>query len=285
MNVRLSGHDRKLMSETIQADIDAFCKDVYTEDEERKHLGASVIGQTCNRRIAMSFRHMHREDFDGRKLRLFNRGHETEPRFVSWLRGADIQTWDVDQNGKQFRISDHKGHFGGSLDGIVVLPPKFKTNVPLLLEIKTHNDKSFQKLIKYKVQQSKPQHYVQMSVYGYYREFDYALYVAINKNDDSIYVEVVAIDHSLGKASSEKAKAIIFAVKLPPRIAASPAFQECSYCPMRSLCHEGAKPDVNCRSCINSIPIENGQWACKRWNAIIPPDAIKAACPEWCAFQ
>lgn len=285
MTVRLSGHDRNKLSEAIQADVDAFCKELYTEDEERKHLGASVIGQTCNRRIAMAFRWMCREDFDAKQFRLFNRGHGMEPRFVSWLRGAQIQTWDTDENGKQFRISDHEGHFGGSLDGIVVLPPKFNVDTPLLLEMKTHNDNSFNKLVKYKVKQSKPQHYIQMSVYGYYRQFDYALYLAINKNTDHIYVEVVAVDHSLGKANSDKAKSIIFAPKLPPRIAATPAYQECSWCPMKEVCHNGVSPDVNCRSCINSVPIENGQWGCRLWNAIIPPDAITKACSEWSAFQ
>lgn len=283
MNMRLSGHDRKKLAEAIKADINAYCVEAYGEGY-RDHLGASVIGQSCLRRLVYSFRHMHAEQFDGRMLRLFNRGHKEEARFVEWLRGIGSQVWEVDENGKQFRFSAVDGHYGGSLDGVTILPLKYGLPFPFLLEMKTHSLNSFNKLVKNGMKHSKPEHWQQMCSYGEDRNFHYGIYIAINKNDDDLYVDVVELDHAAGIANRNKAGNVVGAKRLPPKVAASPAFDTCKYCPMAGVCHNSEPVDVNCRSCANASAIEGGAWYCNLWKANIPKDAIPAACPQWTVF-
>jgi hypothetical protein len=279
--IRLSGADRKALAAKIKADIEAACAKHYA-GEPRDHLGASEIGEKCTRKLVYSFRWMHRETFSGQMLRLFDTGHRTEPRIIEWLQliGAKALPYDP-VTGKQFRIPSN-GHWGGSADGKVTLP---YDNLPeFLLEMKTHNLKSFTNLKEHGVKQSKPKHYEQMCVYGLALNYDYGLYFANCKNDDNIYIEILELDKSLGRMLEKKAQAVITAPQLPPKIAASDAFFDCKYCSMAGICHRGELPDYNCRSCKNSVPVENGAWRCQLWNAIIPHDAIPNGCREWVAF-
>lgn len=289
MSIRLSGMDRKNIAAQIKADIDEYCKVAY-DDGPRDHLGASVIGNNCNRALVYTFRWMHREQFDGRMQRLFNRGHCQEPRFIEWLRGigcdvAEFQPSNSKSN-KQWRMLAIENHYGGSLDGQLILPKRYKLPDKLLLEMKSHNDRRFKEVVKKGVIQAKPDHYMQMCAYGEAYELEYGLYMAINKNDDDIHPEIVQLDKALGaKLRDGKARHVIGASKLPPRIAASPAYESCKYCPHSGVCHHGAAVDVNCRSCANSKPVADGQWYCSQWNAIIPHDEIPKACSNWREFK
>lgn len=282
--LRLTGNDRKNLATAIKRDIDSFCIETYNQ-EYRDHLGASTIGEVCLRRLVYSFRWMHREQFDGRMLRLFNRGHETEPRFEAWLKGIGAQVWTVNNDGSQFRMPSANPHYGGSVDGVAKLPERYEIPFPFLLEMKTHNDRSFKYLVKQGVKVSKPKHFVQMNAYGEAMNLDYAIYCAINKNDDDVWIEVVALDRSEGQAFIRKADHVISASKLPPRIAATIAYAECKYCPMGGVCHQGVDIDINCRSCDNSLPLNDGTWYCNKWGATIPHDAIPLACGEWRPFE
>lgn len=64
------------------------------EDGRRRHLGGSVIGQKCARKIWYGFRWARRVYHKGRMLRLFNRGHREEERFVGWLRSIGVEIYD-----------------------------------------------------------------------------------------------------------------------------------------------------------------------------------------------
>lgn len=283
MNTRLSGHDRKKLAERIKADIDAYCVQKFDEPP-RAHLGASIIGKKCQRELVYGFRHMHRKRFDGRMLRLFNRGHKEEFRFVEWLRGIEAKVWELSEDGKQFRMSYVDGHYGGSLDGIAVMPERYMLDFPFLLEMKTHNDRSFKRLVKDSVRMAKPEHWQQMCNYGYSYELQYAIYMAVNKNDDDLHIEVLELDHNVGKANVEKAMSTVGADTLPPKIAANPSYDSCKYCDMSGICHSGEPVDVNCRSCSKAVAVADAQWFCRHWNAIIPKDVIPNACPQWSEF-
>lgn len=283
-NIRLSGLQRLELAALIKADINKACVALYDEGKERNHLGSSIIGEKCNRRLWYGFRWMHREQFDGRMLRLFNRGHKEEDRFIEWLRAMAATVLSHTEDGKQFRITGVDGHYGGSLDSVTQLPERYQLPIHFLTEYKTHNDKSFKKLVKLGVKEAKPKHFVQMCCYGDFYKLDYALYFAINKNDDDIYVEVVALDHAVGKSSVSKAQTIITATTAPNKIAASAAYTDCAYCPMKGICHNGEKVDVNCRSCASSSVLPDGKWLCNLWGAVIPEDAFLKACPQWTEF-
>lgn len=281
-----SPHARKQLAERIKADIDAYCVKAY-DDGHRTHLGASLIGHDCGRYLWYVFRWAKREEFNGRMLRLFNRGHREEDRFVEWLKGIGFEIWTVDEGtGKQFRVGAVHGHFGGSLDGINKAPPAYPINEPMLCEFKTSGTGSkFTELSDKGVQFAKPQHYNQMSTYGAFYKLRYALYMCINKNDDDLYIEIVELDWTLAAANVRKAENVITSKGPPPRVAESEAFHTCKYCNFVGICHRKQAVDKNCRSCQHAEAIAEGQWHCHRWGNTIPKDYIPQGCNEHAPIQ
>ena len=328
----------------ILSEIDSYCEREYN-DGHRTHLGASLIGRNCKRYLWYVFRWCRQPKFDGRKQRLFNRGHREEERFIEWLEGIGFKIWFEDYDSdplyyccesnsyhfnseitedekkdgmlsrlagkldredkefrshiarakiqglkfKQYRISDCKGHFGGSLDGIAMFPPGWGIDEPVLLEFKTSGTgHKFEKLKDNKMPIEKPDHYAQTSVYGKKYGFKFVLYLCINKNDDDLHVELAKLSESLGEQLIQKAEGVIFSQIPPPKLSETPTYHECRYCDMLTICHESAAIERNCRSCVNARPIENSEWWCDlhspEANAAIPFEVIPTGCPSYKAI-
>lgn len=271
---------RDALASQIEKDIDEWCQLQY-DDGPRTHLGASIIGHECERYIWFGFRWMFYEVFSGRMQRLFQRGHLEENRVIEWLNGIGFSIQQVHIDGKQFRIAFAGGHGGGSSDGIGVLPKRYGSFEPILLEFKTQKDKRFSLLQGSGMQKEKPMHFVQASVYGRRLGLRYCLYIAVNKENDELDVELIELDWSLADAETVKAEKIINSRFPPPRISDNPSHWKCKMCPANPLCHMGAPVVKNCRSCINSEPLEEKKWRCNKWNAIIPESEIAKGCESW----
>jgi len=79
-------------------EVDAYCVQTY-DGGHRTHLGASLIGRDCKRYLWYVFRWCRRSDTDGRRQRLFNRGHREEARFIEWLEGIGFRIWFENRDG------------------------------------------------------------------------------------------------------------------------------------------------------------------------------------------
>jgi len=282
----------KALAKRILEEIDEYCVRAY-DGGHRSHLGASLIGRECKRYLWYVFRWCLHEKTTGRQQRLFNRGHREEARFIEWLEGIGFKVWfenrDEAPNEKgeypQYRISDVMGHFGGSLDGIAILPERYGIAEPVLLEFKTNGTGAgFNKLADDGMPIAKPEHFAQTSTYGKKYNFKYCVYLNINKNDDSLHVEVVKLNHNLGEQMIMKAEQIITTQKPPARLSDNPTFHKCGYCAMKEVCHKGAVVEVNCRSCAFARPVENAEWFCEVHNGNIPKEFIPTACPSYKAI-
>jgi len=275
--------DRKKAILALEAAVDAGCRAEFLEDP-RTHLGASVIGDDCQAKAWNAFRWLKFEQFDGRMLRLFNRGHEEEARFVRWLTVAGWEVREFDpETLRQYRIVGVRGHFGGSLDGMAKPPVSMgiDPSIVFLVEFKTHSEKSYAKLKKDGVIRSKPMHYRQMCSYGRAYGLKYGLYCAVNKNTDELHFEIVPLDWHQADDLFRKAENIILSQTRPPKIAMTETFFDCKYCDFAGLCHRGEVPTVNCRSCRNAFPVEGGEWYCQVHKGNIPKDFIPKACPSY----
>lgn len=241
-----------------------LAEDAYRDEEDsyRTHLGASLIGRECAREIWYGWHWVTKPRFPGRILRLFNRGHLEEPRFVALLLMIGCEVWQHTEDGKQFRISGHRGHYGGSLDGVVRGLPDLPPGTPALAEFKTHNDKSFAKLVSEGVQSAKLEHYVQMQQYMGKNSLPWSIYMAVNKNDDTIHAELVEFNPATFTRFFDRAGMIINQNEPPPRINNSPGWFKCKFCDHSPVCHGPAQPERNCRTCLHSIPDDEGQWVC-----------------------
>lgn len=244
--------------EAIDAAIEAS-----QENGFRKHLGASVVGRECAREVWYIFRWARLVRNEARIVRLFDRGQLTEPRFAAWLMAGGIHVRTVDPaTGRQFRVTAHDGHFGGSLDAILYGVPDIPASVWADGEFKTHNDKSFKNLIKSGVAGAKWEHYVQMQIYMHLAGLLFALYLAINKNDDDIYTEVVTYNPEIAREYVGRAGRIITAQLPPQRLSENPAWFKCKMCNYLTVCHYGEIMHQNCRTCVSSRPAPNGKWVC-----------------------
>lgn len=243
-----------------------LAEDAYSTDTFpfRKHLGASLIGKDCGREIWYSWHWAKEVKFDARILRLFNRGHLEEPRCMALLMMINCEIWQFDTNGKQYRISDFFGHYGGGLDGVALGIPEFP-DLPGLTEFKTHSDKSFNEVKAKGVLLAKPEHFQQMQQYIGYHKLTFGLYMAVNKNTDELYCEIVMFDKLYYEKYLQRAGTIVES-KIPlEKITKNPKFYTCSYCDYKQICHGKDLPARNCRTCLHSEAYtgnNNGEWHC-----------------------
>jgi len=264
-----------LIEETMQADQGASFRgwleqviphvgDAYSTDQFpfRSHLGASLIGGDCARQIFYSFHWATNTKHGGRMLRLFNRGHLEEARFIALLLMIGCEVYQQDENGNQFRVSGVEGHFGGSGDGVIVNVPDVEPGVPLLGEFKTSAEKKFLEIKAKGLRVVKPEHYVQMQIYMSKMGYAGALYMIVNKNTDEIHAEIVTLDTNTANHYSQRAETIVWAHEPPAKIHESPGWWKCKFCDERPVCKLNAEPHRNCRTCKHSMPAPNKEWVC-----------------------
>ena len=248
----------------------------------RAHLGASIMDPDCPRKLWYIYRWASKTWHSARLLRLFARGSREEWTFNDLLAKADITVWDVDPDtGQQWRIEDHGGHFGGSLDGVVRGLPE-APEVPHLSEQKTHNDKSFKNLVKKGVAASKPVHFNQMQLYMHYMHLPAALYQAVNKNDDTLHYEIIQYDQAHTEPLVKLALDVITSDVPLPRMSEDPSHYKCKWCDHSDQCHGTGAPQVSCRTCVFATPEMDGdgRWSCGIWKKDLSFEDQKQACPK-----
>ena len=253
-------------------------------ESPRAHLGASLLGHHCDRYLWLSFRWVNPEKFSGRMLRLFRRGQLEEATVISDLRaiGCNITATELD-TGHQQRV-DFGCHVSGSVDGVINGGLPTAPNKPHVLEIKTHNKKSFDALEKDGVAKTKPMHFTQMQAYMLGLGIDRALYMAVCKDDDRLYAERVRLDREHATKAVERGHRIATADNMPePCPGASPSWYLCKFCPHYGLCWGKDKPEAKpqCRACGYSTAKPDSTWQCEKWQATIPLDAQREGCTEF----
>lgn len=245
-------------------------------DWRRPHLGASLIGHPCDRFIWLSFRWASPPNMDGRIYRLFDTGYREEARIIRDLRAIGMDVYDRDPDtGGQIRFTALKGHFSGSVDGVVRGVPDAGASWHIL-ECKSSNKKHFDALLKSCVRDAKPQHYAQMQCYMRGIGIDRALYVVTCKDDDRMYFERVHHDKKGSWALFDRAERLIFG-----GIPDYKECDECTYCQFRPVCLENAQPSRNCRTCAYSRPSENGGWDCRIGGNRLTSDTERVGCRSW----
>lgn len=258
-------------------------EDAYRASDSpfRTHLGASLIGRKCSRELWLGFRWANKASFIGRILRLFNRGHLEEARLIALLIIAGCEVWYETENGGQFRLSDFGGHFGSALDGVTRGVPDMP-NETMYAEFKTHNKKSFDKLIRKGVKEAKPEHYTQMQQCMHSFNLKFGLYLAVCKDDDELHAEIISYDVANATQYRQRAGQIIFTDKAPSRISRDPSWFDCRYCDRKHVCHGYEMPEINCRTCAYSTPREDGTWHCDLAldTCVLPKEGQLAACSD-----
>lgn len=284
---------RDTIAEHIKMDIDAYSLQMYWEDEPRHHLGASVIGHYCNRYIWNHFRWVSHDIPKARMTRIWNRGHREEPVIIQQLQGIGCTVKYIQDDGKQLQIARDSadGHFGGSLDALIQLPPRYQLEpFWILLEMKTVGSKYYKDLANLGVYKAREQYWKQMCVYaqkitemGTYGVIDYGLFYPVNKDTDDIEPEFLELDRAAGLHEVEKAETIAKQYYPPAKFSQNASCFECKVMcqTFHRICHLNEPYVVNCRSCKFAEPVAEGQWMCHNYNQIIPKEFLIKGCPAW----
>lgn len=261
--------------------LDAIDKSWERDEDPRGYLGASSLGGPCSRELWYGFRWAARPKFPPRVLRLFDRGNREEVVFEKLLAKAGIQYWPHDPaTGDQYLVQFENKHIGGHTDGQGKGLPDLPTDVLFVGEFKTHNDKSFKHVKKHGVKKSKPVHYTQMQLYAHQLNIDWALYGAVNKNDDSLYFELVERDKDHAERYIQRGDMIVAARTPPERMSNNPGWYECKWCDFYKICHTGAPMDETCRTCVHAHPLVDGDWWCGQHDRRLQLSEQQAGCQD-----
>lgn len=245
------------------------------------HLGAGSLGKSCSRELWYGFRWAQTGFFPPRILRLFDRGNREEKVFEDLLQRAGIPFWSRDPaTNKQYVIQFPNKHVKGYCDGwgqgLPDLPPSEK----FVGEWKTHNDNSFRDLAKNGVLKSKPLHEIQCQLYMSRLGMEWALYGAVNKNDDSLHLELVPFNEERAQLFMDRADLIVAAKTPPRRISENPGWYECKWCDFYLTCHKNHSMEMNCRTCQHVHPLRNGEWWCGLHDQLLTTLEQRAGCDD-----
>jgi hypothetical protein len=226
-----------LLDEAIQAE--------RAKDVPRQYLGASRIGESCQRKLQYEYFNTPKDyPFSGPTLRIFHRGNEGEQWMISWLRGAGFDLRTEKKGGGQFGFSVLDGTLRGHADGVFVGGPEEFGPWPRLWENKVLGAKGFGKLEKEGLKKAYPVYYAQVQLYMAYFQIaeNPALFTALNANDMDVYAESLSFDAGHAQAMSDKAVNVLQACaagELLPRVAQREDWYECKFCDYRERCWHG----------------------------------------------
>ncbi|PPB81372.1 PD-(D/E)XK nuclease superfamily protein [Albidovulum inexpectatum] len=246
----LDYNHRPSIAERINAAVDASLEAERAATPPRDYLGASRLGQPCERALQFEFAHAPKDEgqeFSGRSLRIFAIGHALEDLAVKWLRAAGLDLATRKRDGGQFGFSVAGGRIRGHVDGIVMgAPAAIGLRTPCLWECKTMNAKNWRACVKDGVAASKPVYAAQIALYQAYMEATVpgisaspALFTAINKDTAELHNELVPFDADLAQRMSDRGVRILRATdagELLPRMARNRDFFECRFCPFSTRC-------------------------------------------------
>jgi hypothetical protein len=223
------------LSERVNACIDSALVEARNAESRRTYIGASMLADPCARRVAYAWRGEPGAPLEGRSLRIFATGHALERLLASWLEraGFDLRTIDP-ATGEQYAFRD--GPIEGHTDGVIIAGPDLGFAYPVLWEAKGLNDRSWQDTVKNGVRVSKPVYYGQCCLYMAYFDIEACLFSALNKNDQSIYHELIPLDLAEAQRLVDRAVGIVRG-SLPPRIALAPT-RMCAFCQFNAQCWE-----------------------------------------------
>ncbi len=246
--------------------------------QHRPYLGMSQLGHSCSRYLWYSFRWCYSDELSARLLRLFDRGHREEPAIVKTLERVGIRCYG-DQEEMVMAHGHSKGHNDGRSIGVIEAPKTEHLN-----EYKTMSDKYFKEICKIGLKASKPIYYGQMQLYMKHLNLTRGLFVAVNKNDDSLYIERVKLDKEVGEQLERRAEEIILS-EAPPKKQFKSTWYECKWCSARDICHGGKTPEVNCRTCAACDLLPEGKWECNRYEIPLATEQQRLGCKKYIILE
>ena len=211
-----------------------------TVTNPRGYIGCSVIGHECDRYIWLNkYGKQLKYEIPFRLGRIFERGNLEEERIFSSIKKLSC----VELLSTQ--LSFASSILQGSCDGVI----KDKQGNQYILELKTMNDGNFKRLKKHGLSKSNATYWSQCQAYMHLAiellllDFKGVLFLAVNKNDESMYEELIEYDPLVGEGLVAKAKRIDGLEEMPDGIfSVEKKPQACFTCSFHKHCY--GEPNV-----------------------------------------
>jgi hypothetical protein len=270
------------LSHTTSAIDEAYVKAARNGDAAG--VSMSSVGNPCDRAIWYAFRwSAEQEAPTGKRQRTFKSGEIYERRLLDDLRSIGCDVVEVDETtGQQFRVELAGGHLRGKMDGRLTGLPEAPA-AEHIAECKSANDRSYKTIVKGPIRETKPEHYAQLQLYLHATGVRRGLYMLANKNTDEIHAERVDYDPVFCLALVARIERIVDAERPPVRLHEDPSSKAaftCGFCPARSICHEGAFPRTNCRTCLEAECHDGPRWTCRLRGKTLSYGEQQAGCPD-----
>lgn len=242
------------------------------ETRARPYLGASAIGDSCERKLWLNFRWVKNGFIDAAGLRRINDGHRGEHIIAMLLKtvpSVDLST--EKEPGVQHSFESIGGHFRGNCDGLLTGLLQDPETL-YVWECKISNEAKYKKLVSLKSLRGDVDalknwdyvYYAQAQVYMHFFEAKKHYLTVGSPGVRDIVSIVTHYDAEEAEKFIEKARRIIFMPRPAARISSDPAWHECKYCTFHGLCHEDELPrQKSCRTCLHSSPLKTGGWKCE----------------------
>lgn len=237
-----------------------------------RRVGASSVGHDCTRRGWYSFRWASPSRMDAKGLMTVNDGHRGEIVMANLLRGVEgVQLWTENPDAPEEQISFElvAGHFVGKLDGVILgLLQAPKT--PHVWEAKVVNEKKFQKLKQAVDKYGEKNALEQWDIVYFAQAQMYMRGMGLERHYITVATpgvrEMIGVRTEYQKERAEmyerRADSIVFSSGIPSKISNDPANFQCKWCDHADVCHGGAAPLRNCRTCKSAMPLPGGVWGC-----------------------
>lgn len=196
---------RSATSELFAEHVNRAMEAVY--ERPRDYLGASAIGDECQRKIQFDLMKAPRVATSARGRRIFARGHVLEQSVQEWLKLAGFEVFRTKPDGYPYGFIAAGGRFRGHVDGVIKAGPKdLGLEYPCIWENKILGSKGWKALEKDGLAKAHPKYADQIAVYqGYLDLTNPALLTAVNADTMDIWYEVVVFDKARSQAASDRA--------------------------------------------------------------------------------
>jgi hypothetical protein len=210
-------------------------EDLKIKRQTRGYIGASVLGNPCDRYIWLNKSSDLEYEIDFKKTDIFDIGHQTEAfllESIKLLEGVEI----VDTQ-TEFNLPHLKGH----VDAII----KIDDADLYILEIKSMKKEYFTQVEKKGIQEVYFSYWIQCQIYLYIaceilkQPIKGAIILVRNKNDSSLYQEIITLNLEQAKLFEDKAKRLHDSERMPIGLYSAnemPNF-ECIRCFFKDFCY------------------------------------------------
>jgi hypothetical protein len=268
--------------------------------ERRSYLGASQIGDPCERKLWYSFRWVLKRELSASQIKDIQSGFHGEE--IMRERLAAIE--GISLTAEQKNFSDFGGHFQGHIENIItglhenpeeeyIWENKIK-EIPFIRKlnrlIEEHGEHN---ALKYwdKI------YYAQAQINMMYHNIKWQFMTIIapgarsckmaatDKAKDKLQLSCITpYDEEEANLLTKKAERIIFAEEAPYKLSHKPEYYLCKMCEFSEICHKKKLPEVNCRTCLHSTAQKDGTWHCAKSDKILSVEEQKKGCDKHLFF-